>query len=83
MNRSKKYKDFEKFRKTRNRQKKTRNDKSAKHAFNNYKKWTIEEDEIILKHEIPDSEISQVIGRTVSAIMVRRSKLKHFEEIKR
>lgn len=39
-------------------------------------KWTPEEDKLVLEHSITDTELSNTIHRSVSAIQNRRSKLK-------
>lgn len=38
--------------------------------------WTAEEDALVIKHEITDSELSEKIGRSVGAIHNRRYELK-------
>lgn len=35
---------------------------STSYARNSYKKWTQEEDRIVLEHTIPDREISKLLG---------------------
>ena len=44
-----------------------------------YKKraWTKEEDELVLKHSITDTELSDLIRRSVRSIQIRRSRLKN------
>lgn len=39
-------------------------------------RWTKEQDTLVLKHSMSDRELSVLIGHGVSAIQVRRSKLK-------
>ena len=40
------------------------------------REWSIQEDKLILEHKIPDRELSNQIQRSVTAIQVRRSRLK-------
>ena len=53
---------------------------SISYARNSYKKWTQEEDRIVLEHTIPDREISKLLGRSMKAIIQRRHNLtrKHY-----
>lgn len=48
---------------------------STSYARNSYKKWTQEEDRIVLEHTIPDREISKLLGRSMKAIIQRRHNL--------
>lgn len=48
---------------------------SISYARNSYKKWTQEEDRIVLEHTIPDREISKLLGRSMKAIIQRRHNL--------
>ena len=68
-----KYKDMEKFRNTRNAQRKRYYDKTAKYNPN---PWTSEQDKAVLEHNITDTELSNLIGHSVKAIQIRRSRLK-------
>lgn len=72
-NRRKRYKDMEKFRKTRNAQRKRYYDKTSIYPPS---RWTAEQDEKVLEHSITDSELSKIIGHSVRAIQHRRSRLK-------
>lgn len=49
-----------------------------KTAFNvNYKqRFSDEEIDMIINHEIPDSELSKKIGRSVQSIQIKRSRLR-------
>ena len=67
------YTDMEKFTKTRNRQ---RNRYYRKTAIYKPSSWTSEQDKKVLKHDIPDSELSAIIHHSVKAIQTRRSNLK-------
>ena len=73
MNNKKYYRDLKKYRNTCNRQKRRYYGKSAVYDRHS---WTSEEDDAILKHSIPDSELSPKIGHSVMAIQIRRSRLK-------
>lgn len=75
MNRKENYKDKEKYRQTRNRQKRRYYGKT-KDAPNTGKPWTEEELAIIIDHQITDTEISSIIGRSVGAIQGMRHKYK-------
>ena len=72
-NRKKSYKDMEKFTKTRKEQRKRYYKKTAIYepSF-----WTKEQEEQVLKHEIPDSELSVLIRHSVRAIQAKRYMLK-------
>lgn len=52
----------------------------AKTAFK-YKprEWTVVEDKMVLAHAIPDSELSEIIRRSMKAISNRRWRLKRAE----
>lgn len=72
--RKKDYADIEKWRNTVT----TYNRKyyqATSNARNSYKKWTQEEDRIVLEHTIPDREISKLLGRSMKAIAQRRHNL--------
>lgn len=73
MNRKKNYKDMDKFRRTRNAQKKRYYAKTAIYAP---RRWTYEEEMMVLEHSITDTELSSKIGRSVGSIQKRRSILK-------
>ena len=70
------YKDEESYRKYTSTYKKRRRDREKPYAFSYKYPYTIEEREMILKHEIPDVEIGKIIGRTTMAIQTQRSKWK-------
>lgn len=72
-NRKKQYRDMEKYIKTCNSQKKRYYDKTAIYKPSC---WTSKQDELVLKHTFPDSELSAKIGHSVEAIQIRRSRLK-------
>lgn len=70
------YKDIERFRQTRNKQKKRRNDKSLQYATQKGKRFTKEEILRIIKHEIPDMELAKELGRSYGSILSARNKYK-------
>lgn len=74
-NRKKCYKDMDKYRRTTNKQRE-RYYKQTQNAPNSKMRWTEEEIDIVMAHEIPDREISKQLGRSVLAIQVCRSKHK-------
>ena len=67
------YADMEKFTKTRKKQRNSYYKKTAIYAPNF---WTSKQDEKVLKHDIPDSELSAIIHHSVRAIQSRRYVLK-------
>ncbi len=68
------YRDLEKMRRTRNKDRKNNCNKTSW----KYKprSWTKEEDEAVLAHEVTDFELSSIIQRSVEAIQARRCLLK-------
>ena len=50
-------------------------------AKNRYLKWSKEEDNLVIKHNIPDRELSKILGRSMKAINVRRAKLKRRKNV--
>lgn len=76
MNRKSDYKDMERFRETkRNYYRKYY--KVTENARNSRKRWTKEKDRLIIEHSIPDRELSELIGRSMKAILVRRVSIKN------
>ncbi len=71
--RKSKYKDLNKFRKTRNKGKRKYYSKTAKYKR---RAWTDLEDIIVLEHKKTDTEISNYIQRSVLSIQTRRCRLK-------
>ena len=69
------YADIEKWRNTVKNYNRRYYQKTAD-APNSGKSWSQEEDGIIMKHTIPDREISVLIGRSMNAICKRRWFLK-------
>lgn len=69
------YKDKEKARITRNRQRQKNYGKTS-FIYKGRRRWTEYEDTLVLEHSITDFELSQQIIRSVKAIQIRRCKLK-------
>ena len=74
-NRKKCYKDKDKHRITTYRQR-LRYYRRFQNAPNSRMRWTQEEIDIVLAHEIPDREIGELLGRSVQAIQICRHKHK-------
>ena len=72
-NRPERYVDKERFRKTRNAQRKRYYQKTQKYIGRRL--WTPEEDKLVLMHKYSDTELSSKIQRSVSAIQQRRWRL--------
>lgn len=72
-NRKHSYKDMDKFKQTRKKQRQRYYDKTAVYEPN---MWTVAHNEMVLKREITDAELSKLIGHSVRAIQVQRSRLK-------
>lgn len=72
MIRKDKYKDIDKYRNTRNAQK--RRYYSRTQCGRN--PWTFRQDMMVLEHSMTDTELSAVIGHSVKAIQERRHRLK-------
>lgn len=72
-NRRKNYRDMERFRATCKIQNKRYYDKTA---IYDPTRWTLEHDKAVLDHIITDTELSSIIGHSVRAIQIRRSRLK-------
>ena len=70
------YKNYETYLKTTGNYKKRRAERERSFAHSNGYRYTTEEKEMILKHEIPDVEIAKKIGRTTRSIHTARSKWK-------
>ena len=71
MNRKNDYKNIDKWRETCHKQRLKYYRKTAC-AKNKSKRWTAEEVEIVMNHEVSDHKISEIIGRSVEAIQQRR-----------
>lgn len=55
---------------------KTRYYRKTANAINHGKAWTSDEDKIVAEHKFTDRQISDMIGRSMEAIQIRRSRLK-------
>lgn len=73
MNRKNKYVDKNLWKRTAQEQKRRYYGKTA---FMPRKKWTTEEELMVLEHKIPDSELSELINHSVGSIQTKRSLLK-------
>lgn len=73
MNRKHYYRDLNLWRETTRKQKQRYYQKTA--TFTKIP-WTAEQDAVVLRHDIPDSQLSQQIGHSLAAIQIRRSRLK-------
>lgn len=69
----KNYKDMKKYKAY-----KRRNDRRyyAKTATYEKVEWTPEQEELVLKHEMTDTQLSNLIGHSVKAIQIKRCRLK-------
>ena len=72
------YRDMEKYKKTKREQQKRYYHKTQD-APNKRKYWTDEETELVMKHEISDTELSKMLGRSVKAIQRRRHRFLYGE----
>jgi len=80
MNRKNQYKDMEKWREARNRQRARYYGKTS-NAKNSGQPYTLKEMGLILDHNITDSELSKMLGRSVESIQIKRSRLKKEMEV--
>ena len=69
------YKDEEKFKAARRRQNQRYYEKTS-FANNSKSKWSEHEIELIMNSDLPDSHLSEVLGRSVKAIQCKRNRLK-------
>ena len=76
--RASKYIDAEKLRETRNAQRKRYYGKTALYIT---RPWTEDETELVMEHGIPDTELSDLIERSVQAIQLRRMRGRREEGI--
>jgi len=72
--RRKDYKNLDKYRETRKKQKQRYRDRTGSSLYIP-KKWEEWEDELVVKHEVSDNELSLMLERSVQAIQVRRWRL--------
>lgn len=73
MNRKHYYRDLNLWRETTRKQQQRYHQKTA--TFTKIP-WTAEQDAAVLRHDIPDSQLSRQIGHSLAAIQIRRSRLK-------
>lgn len=74
MNRKNGYKNLDKYKETKRLQRNRYYEQFDKYPITPF---TPEQDELILKHDIPDRELSAQIKQSVKRIQVRRNKLKN------
>ena len=72
------YRDMEKYKKTKREQQKRYYHKTQ-NAPNSKKYWTDEETEMIMQKNVSDTELSQILGRSVRAIQRRRHRVLYGE----
>ena len=70
------YKDREKARILRNKQRKRNYAKGRINATNSKSRYTEKELLLILDHDITDAELSKLLGRSVESIQIKRARLK-------
>ena len=58
---------------------KSRYYKKTSYSRNHGKEWTVEEMDLVLAHEMPDSELSEKLGRSVASIQKMRWRIKKQE----
>ena len=75
MLRKSEYKDLEKYKKTKREQEKRYYGKTQD-ALNSRKYWTSREIKMIMAKNMSDRELSQILGRSMKAIQVKRYKIK-------
>lgn len=75
MLRKENYKDLDKWRDTKNKQKK-RYYKKTQNGCNSGKPWLKQELKLIMEHKKTDTELAIELGRSVAAIQRKRCKVK-------
>lgn len=76
--RKKSYKNLDKYRKMHNAQNQRYRNRTGSYKYEP-KTWGIWEDDLVLKHDMPDRELSAMLKRSVQAIQVRRCRLTKVE----
>jgi len=71
----KSYRDMEKFRETKRAQKK-RYYAKTQNAKNKYKRWKPSELQLVIEHKITDTQLSELLGRSVASIQIARGNYK-------
>ena len=74
------YRDMEKYKKTKREQQKRYYHKTQD-ALNKRKHWDDEETDLVIKHEISDTELSKLLKRSVKAIQLRRHRFRMGNDI--
>lgn len=69
------YSDLNKWRKTKNKQKRRYYDKT-KYAKNHKQIWTSAEIQLVIEHKHSDTELATMLGRSVNAVQKMRQKHK-------
>lgn len=69
------YRDMEKFKNTIRRQQKRYYDKT-KDAKNTGNYWSKRDIKLVMEHKMTDTELSALLGRSVKAIQIKRSREK-------
>lgn len=75
MNRKSDYKDIDRFRKTRNAQKRRYYGRTT-NSENSRQAWTLQDLQRVMEHDVSDMQLSAEIGRSVAAIQVMRHRQK-------
>ena len=81
MNRKKDYKDLEKFKMCKRKQQERWRKRSGAFKYGR-RKWTEEEDMLVLQQNKTDRELSKEIHRSIGSIYTRRSRLTALERAK-
>ncbi len=69
------YADLDKYRETRRKQKQRYRDRNGGNIYEP-RRWSTDEDEMVLKHCIPDREISVILQMSIQAVQNRIHNLK-------
>lgn len=72
------YKDLSKYKNTRKQQKRRYRMRTGSCLYQP-KAWTESEDELVVRHDIKDTELSVLLKRSVQSIQIRRCRLKKLE----
>ena len=75
VNRRKKYKTNESYLANERKWKRSYRKRTGSDRYGK-REWSKEDEKLVLAHQMPDRELSKLLHRSVSAIQVRRSKLK-------
>jgi hypothetical protein len=69
------YKDMEKYKKTKRAYKRSYAYRNGCYNFEK-RPWTDKEDDLVIEHRMPDSELVWIINRSLQAIQTRRVRLR-------